>query len=111
VQAPPRPEHGLQVDQVVHQLVHLVLVLVGSHLVVVCRPIGVDEQLLEARLHGRLTGSRHRTHAPLAVARMPCRSRAHPSVTDSNRTATSTGDPAGTAMMSVPSASGASTSG
>ena len=31
------PEHGLEVDQVAHELAHLVLVVVGAHLVVVRR--------------------------------------------------------------------------
>jgi hypothetical protein len=36
--------------------VHLVLVRVGSHLVVVCRPVGVGEQLLEAPVDNELDG-------------------------------------------------------
>ena len=43
------PERGLEVDQVAHELAHLVLVVVGAHLVGVLRAIGVGEQLLELR--------------------------------------------------------------
>ena len=44
------PQHGLEVDEVVHQLVHVVLVRVTRHLVVVRRPIGVGVQLLDSRV-------------------------------------------------------------
>ena len=62
------PERGFEVEQVAHELAHFVLVRLGAHLVVVLRAIGVDEQVLEVRVTGSVTGSRHRTQAPVAVA-------------------------------------------
>ena len=45
------PEHGLEVEQVAHEVVHLVLIVLRRHLVVVSRAIGVGEQLLETSPH------------------------------------------------------------
>jgi hypothetical protein len=46
------PEHGLKVEQVAHELVHVVVIIVlGRHLVVVSRAIGISEQLLEMTPH------------------------------------------------------------
>ena len=41
------PEHGLEVEKTAHKLIHLVIIILGRHLVVVSRAIGVGEQLLE----------------------------------------------------------------
>lgn len=42
------PEHWLEVEQVAHEVVHLIIIFVLSrHLMVVSRAIGVSEQLLE----------------------------------------------------------------
>ena len=41
------PEHGLEVEQIAHERIHLVIIILGRHLVVVSRAIGVGEQLLE----------------------------------------------------------------
>jgi hypothetical protein len=59
------PEHRLEVEQVAHELVHLVLVVIGRHLMVVGRAIGVGEQLLEVTPH--MAGDR--IQAPNAGAR------------------------------------------
>jgi len=45
------PEHGLEVEQVAHELVHLVIIVLGRHLVMVSGTIGVGEQLLEMTAH------------------------------------------------------------
>jgi len=46
------PQHGLKVEQVAHKLVHVVVIIVlGRHLVVVSRAIGISEQLLEMTPH------------------------------------------------------------
>ena len=45
------PEHGLKVEQVAHELVRLVIIVLGRHLVVVSRAIGISEQLLEMTPH------------------------------------------------------------
>ena len=46
------PEHGLKVEQVAHELVHVVVIIVlDSHLVVVSRAIGISEQLLDMTPH------------------------------------------------------------
>jgi hypothetical protein len=57
------PEHGLEVEQVAHELVNLIIIFVfGRHLVVVSRTIGVSEQLLEMAPH--MAGHRvQATHA------------------------------------------------
>lgn len=56
-------EHGLEVDQITHELVHLIIIFVlGRHLVVVSRTIGVSEQFLEMTPH--MVGHRvQATHA------------------------------------------------
>jgi len=41
------PEHGLEVEQIAHELGHLVIIVLGRHLVVVSRTVSVGEQLLE----------------------------------------------------------------
>ena len=53
------------------------------------------------RVHREVTGSRHRTHSPVAVARTEPVTRI-PSTTDSSRSSRSSGSPAGMAMTSVP---------
>ena len=89
------PEHRLEVEQVAHKLVHLVVVLLGRHLMVVSRAIGV--------------GSRHRTQVPVAVACAEPVSRT-PSTTDSNRRSSSMGCPGGMAITAMsPRSSGAGT--
>ena len=45
------PEHGLKVEQVAHELEHLVIIVLGRHLTVVSLAIGVGEQLLESTPH------------------------------------------------------------
>ena len=57
------PEYGLQVEQVAHELVHLIVIFVlVRHLVVVSRTIDVGEQLLEMSPH--MAGHRvQATHA------------------------------------------------
>ena len=45
------PEHRLEVEQVAHELVHLVVIVLRRHLMVVSRTIGVGEQLLEVTPH------------------------------------------------------------
>lgn len=45
------PEHGLEVEQVAHELVHLVIIVLRRHLMVVSLAIGVGEQLLEMTPH------------------------------------------------------------
>jgi len=57
------PEHGLKVEQVAHELVHLIIIFVlDRHLAVVSRTIGVSEQLLEMPPH--MAGHRvQATHA------------------------------------------------
>ena len=47
------PERGFEVEQVAHELTHFVLVVIGAHLLVVLRTIGVGEQVLEVRRHRR----------------------------------------------------------
>ena len=103
------PEHGLEVEQVAHELVHLVIIVLGRHLVVVSRAIGVGEQLLEMTPTWRVIGSRHRTQAPVAVACAEPVTRT-PSMTDSNRRSSSMGWPGGMAIRSMsPRSSGAGT--
>jgi hypothetical protein len=41
------PEDGLEVEQVAHELIHVVVIVLRGHLVVVGSAIGVGEQLLE----------------------------------------------------------------
>ena len=57
------PQYGLEVEQVAHELEHLIIIFVlGSHLLVVSRAIGVSEQLLETSPH--MAGHRvQATHA------------------------------------------------
>ena len=45
------PEHRLEVEQVAHELVRLVIIVLGRHLVVVSRAIGISEQVLEMSPH------------------------------------------------------------
>jgi len=45
------PKNGLEVEQVAHQLIHIIIVVLRRHLVVVSRAIGVGEQLLEPGTH------------------------------------------------------------
>ena len=45
------PEHRLEVEQVAHELVHLVIIVLRRHLMVVSLAIGVGEQLLEMTPH------------------------------------------------------------
>ena len=65
------PEHGLEVEQVAHELVHLVLIVLGRHLVVVSRAIGVGEQLLEMTPH--MAGDRIQAPHASAGCRGMCR--------------------------------------
>jgi hypothetical protein len=55
-------QHGLEVEQVAHELVHLIIIVLGRHLMVVSRSIGVGEELLEMTPH--VAG--HRVQAPHA---------------------------------------------
>ena len=45
------PENRLEVEQVAHELIHIVVIVLGRHLLVVSRTIGVGEQLLETSTH------------------------------------------------------------
>jgi hypothetical protein len=45
------PKHRLEVKQVAHELVRLVIIVIGRNLVVVSRAIGIGEQLLEMSPH------------------------------------------------------------
>ena len=65
------PEHRLEVEQVAHKLVHLVVVLLGRHLMVVSRAIGVGEQLLEVTPH--MAGDRVQAPHAGAGCRGMCR--------------------------------------
>ena len=57
------PEHGLEVEKISDKLVHLIIIFVlGRHLMVVTRTIGIGEQLLETTPH--VAG--HRVQAPHA---------------------------------------------
>jgi len=66
------PEHGLEVEQVAHELVHLIIIFVLlRHLMVVGRTIGVGEQLLE--MTSDMAGHRiQATHADTGCRRV-CR--------------------------------------
>lgn len=57
------PEHGLEVEQIAHELVHLIIIFVlDRHLTMVSPAIGVGEQLLETAPH--MAGHRvQATHA------------------------------------------------
>ena len=107
------PEDGLEVDQVADELVLLSGIAGGrtrvltGHLSVVGGSVGVGEQLLEGGRLGDVTGSRHRTQAPNAGVDGPADQDAFGHRL--GRTASATGEPAGTAMTSVPSPSASST--
>ena len=65
------PEHGLEVEEVAHELVHLVFVVLGRHLMVVSRAIGIGEQLLEVTPH--MAGDRIQAPHAGAGRRGSCR--------------------------------------
>ena len=65
------PEHRLEVEQVAHELVHLVIIVLRRHLVVVSRAIGVGEQLLEVSAH--MAGDRIQAPHAGAGCRGMCR--------------------------------------
>lgn len=102
-------EHGFEIDQIVSDFILLRLIVRGTHLATAGSPLGIGEQFWKVPSISAETGSRQRTHVPSAVAwTEPVAST--PSSTDSSRSSTSIGAPAGTAMTSVPTGSESSIS-